>query len=95
VAGLSVKVTRLTLGSLVSCHGAIATSTFAVGDPESGSWLGITCFLERHLRLTVDTEKSAVDRPWRRSFLGYSMTWHKQVRLRIAPKSLKAFMTKL
>jgi hypothetical protein len=23
------------------------------------------------------------------------MTWHKQVRLRIAPKSLKAFMTKL
>lgn len=55
----------------------------------------ITHFLERHLRLKVNTDKSAVDRPWRRSFLGYSVTWHKQVRLRIAPKSLKAVMAKL
>jgi group II intron reverse transcriptase/maturase len=55
----------------------------------------ITQFLERHLRLKVNTDKSAVDRPWRRHFLGYSVTWHKQVRLRIAPKSLKAFMAKL
>lgn len=55
----------------------------------------ITHFLERHLRLKVNTHKSAVDRPWRRNFLGYSVTWHKQVRLRIAPKSLKAVMAKL
>ena len=55
----------------------------------------ITRFLERHLRLKVNADKSAVDRPWRRSFLGYSVSWHKQVRLRIAPKSLQAFMAKL
>lgn len=55
----------------------------------------VTHFLERELRLKVNTDKSAVDRPWRRSFLGYSVTWHKQVRLRAAPKSLKAFMAKL
>jgi group II intron reverse transcriptase/maturase len=56
----------------------------------------ITHFLETRLRLKVNTVKSAVDRPWRRSFLGYSVSWHKrQVRLRVAPKSLKAFMAKL
>ncbi len=56
----------------------------------------ITHYLETRLRLTVNTAKSAVDRPWRRSFLGYSVSWHKrQVRLRIAPKSLKAYMAKL
>ncbi|MEC9082506.1 MAG: group II intron maturase-specific domain-containing protein, partial [Pseudomonadota bacterium] len=56
----------------------------------------MTQFLETRLRLKVTTAKSAVDRPWRRSFLGYSVSWHKrQVRLRVAPKSLKAFMTKL
>ena len=32
----------------------------------------VTHFLERELRLKVNTDKSAVDRPWRRSFLGYS-----------------------
>lgn len=47
----------------------------------------VTRFLERRLRLTVNLEKSAVDRPWKRSFLGYSLTWHKQARLRIAQKS--------
>ncbi|PPK50964.1 group II intron reverse transcriptase/maturase [Marinobacter persicus] len=57
--------------------------------------ISVTHFLERHLRLKVNADKSAVDRPWRRNFLGYSVTWHKQVRLRVAPKSLKAFMTKL
>jgi group II intron reverse transcriptase/maturase len=56
----------------------------------------MTQFLETRLRLRVNTAKSAVDRPWRRSFLGYSVSWHKrQVRLRVAPKSLKAFMAKL
>lgn len=56
----------------------------------------ITRFLERQLRLKVNTAKSAVDRPWRRSFLGYSVSWYQgQVRLRVAPKSLKALMSKL
>lgn len=52
-------------------------------------------YLETHLRLKVNTEKSAVDRPWRRSFLGYSVSWHKQVRLRVAPKSLANHKAKL
>ena len=55
----------------------------------------ITDYLETHLRLNVNTTKSAVDRPWRRSYLGYSVSWHKQVRLRVAPKSLERYRAKL
>ncbi|UZJ43769.1 group II intron reverse transcriptase/maturase [Marinimicrobium sp. C6131] len=55
----------------------------------------ITRYLEQRLRLRVNTDKSAVDRPWRRSYLGYSVSWHKQVRLRVAPKSLKRHQAKL
>src|SRR5437667_176054 len=36
----------------------------------------ITSFLDQRLRLKVNTEKSAVARPWERKFLGYSLTWH-------------------
>jgi len=46
-------------------------------------------FLDRRLRLQVNREKSAVDRPWRRTFLGYSMTWHKRPRPKVAPASVK------
>jgi RNA-directed DNA polymerase len=35
----------------------------------------VTRFLEKRLKLRVNCEKSAVDRPWRRTFLGYSMSW--------------------
>jgi group II intron reverse transcriptase/maturase len=47
----------------------------------------ITRFLADTLKLTVNTAKSAVARPWGRKFLGYSLTWHKVPRLRIAPVS--------
>jgi retron-type reverse transcriptase len=33
-------------------------------------------FLEKRLRLKVNREKSAVARPWKRKFLGYSVTSH-------------------
>jgi RNA-directed DNA polymerase len=46
-------------------------------------------FLNRRLRLQLNPQKSAVDRPWKRKFLGYSMTWHKRPRLKVAPSSLK------
>ena len=49
----------------------------------------ITRFLADTLKLTVNAAKSAVARPWERKFLGYSLTWHKAPRLRIAPASLK------
>lgn len=46
----------------------------------------ITRFLSKRLKLRVNTAKSAVDRPWKRKFLGYSMTAHRQPRLRVAPE---------
>lgn len=49
----------------------------------------ITRFLFERLKLTVNAAKSAVARPWERTFLGYSLTWHKAPKLRIAPLSLK------
>jgi RNA-directed DNA polymerase len=49
----------------------------------------ITRFLERKLHLKVNVDKSAVGRPWQRKFLGYSMTWHRKPKLRVAPESVK------
>jgi RNA-directed DNA polymerase len=49
----------------------------------------IETFLNRRLRLQVNRQKSAVDRPWKRKFLGYSLTWHKRPRLTVAPASLE------
>ena len=51
----------------------------------------ITHFVETRLKLKVNQDKSAVDRPWNRKFLGYSMTFHKQPRLKVAPESIKRF----
>jgi RNA-directed DNA polymerase len=50
---------------------------------------GVTDFIERKLKLRVNREKSAVSRPEKRSFLGFSFTGGKEPRRRIAPKSLK------
>ena len=44
----------------------------------------VTRFLAEALKLTVNVAKSAVAPPWTRKFLGYSLTWHKAPRLRIA-----------
>ena len=48
---------------------------------------GLKAFLTERLKLTVNEAKSAVARPWQRKFLGYSVTAHKQARLRIAAQS--------
>ena len=55
----------------------------------------VTRFLERKLKLKVNEEKSAVDRPWKRKFLGFSFTMQKEARIRIAPKSLKRLKAKI
>jgi RNA-directed DNA polymerase len=55
----------------------------------------VTRFLAEHLRLTVNIAKSAVDRPWNRSFLGYSMTHHIKPRLKVAAKSVARLRDKL
>jgi hypothetical protein len=49
----------------------------------------VSKYIEDKLRLKVNTNKSAVDRPWKRKFLGFSFTNEETKRVRIAPKSLK------
>jgi len=49
----------------------------------------ITRFLADTLKLTVNAAKSAVEHPWKRKFLGYSLTAHQTPKLKIAPTSLK------
>ena len=56
---------------------------------------GLSTFLSRRLRLTVNTGKSAVAHPWQRKFLGYSLTAHRQPRLRVAPESLRRLQERL
>jgi len=48
----------------------------------------ITRFLSEQLKLAVNQGKSAVDRPWRRIFLGYTMNWYPRPRLRAGPKAV-------
>jgi RNA-directed DNA polymerase len=50
---------------------------------------GIRVFLEDTLRLKINAQKSAVARPWERKFLGYSVTTHRESRLRIALESVR------
>lgn len=46
-------------------------------------------FLSEKLRLKVNRSKSAVDRPWKRKFLGYSVTVNRKPKLRAAPESVR------
>ena len=55
----------------------------------------ITRYLEKKLRLKVNEGKSAVDRPWKRKFLGFSFYKQKAIKVRIAPKSLKRLKDKI
>jgi RNA-directed DNA polymerase len=55
----------------------------------------LTSFLEVRLKLKVNREKSAVDRPWNRKFLGYSMTSGRKARLKVAKESVRRFREKL
>lgn len=54
-----------------------------------------TQYLSERLKLTVNQAKSAVDRPWNRSFLSYSMTRHFKPRLTVAKKAVKRFKASL
>lgn len=52
----------------------------------------ITKFVEGKLKLKVNQQKSAVDRPWKRKFLGFSFTSEKQSpKIRIHKESIKRF----
>lgn len=55
----------------------------------------ITKYLEGKLRLVVNQEKSAVDRPWKRKFLGFSFYTGKQIGIRLAPKTIERLKEKI
>jgi RNA-directed DNA polymerase len=48
-------------------------------------------FITRKLKLKVNQQKSAVARPWERKFLGFSFTWNREPKRRIAPKAVERF----
>ncbi|HEX5219466.1 MAG TPA: group II intron reverse transcriptase/maturase [Verrucomicrobiae bacterium] len=52
-------------------------------------------YLWEKLKLTVNRIKSAVERPWKRKFLGFSLTAEKESRVRVAPQSVERFRDKL
>ena len=68
-----------------------------VGSKRAGERVmeSISRFFKKRLRLKVNQEKSAVDRPWRRAFLGFSMTWDKVPRIKVAALSESRFKSAL
>ena len=70
----------------------IATSTLRQGEQVKES---ITQFLVNRLKLRVNEERSSIDRPWKRKFLGYSMTMDKEPKREVAPESEKRLRLKL
>src|SRR6202048_2654980 len=55
----------------------------------------IEAFLTKRLKLKVNKAKSAVDRPVKRKFLGFSYTSRRQPRRRIAPQALDRFKARV
>ena len=52
-------------------------------------------FVEGKLKLKVKRDKSAVDRPWNRKFLGFSFLPDKQATIRLAPKTISRFKDRI
>ncbi|MCM3342949.1 group II intron reverse transcriptase/maturase, partial [Paenibacillus sp. MER TA 81-3] len=55
----------------------------------------VTKFIETRLKLKVNQAKSAVDRPWKRKFLGFSFSLNKEPKVRIAKQSLQKAGSKI
>ena len=56
----------------------------------------ITEFIENKLKLKVNKDKSAVDRPWRRKFLGFTFyQWCGKIGIRVHEKSINKFKAKI
>jgi RNA-directed DNA polymerase len=53
--------------------------------------MSVTRFIEGRLKLQVNAQKSAIARPWERSFLGFTVTDEPQPRRRVADKALARF----
>jgi len=80
---------RLCLTSLT--HFLTLDANVYVGSRRAGDRVmaSLTHFLESKLRLKVNRAKSAVERPWKRKFLGYTVTNHRAPRLKPAPQSVQ------
>ncbi len=52
---------------------------------------GITRFITTKLKLRVNQQKSALGRPWKRKFLGFSFTSGRKPKRRIAPEAIERF----
>lgn len=65
--------------------------TIFVGSERAGERVlaSVSRFLERRLKLRVNEEKSAVDRPWRRTLLGFTFVG-RTYRRRVSDKALRA-----
>ncbi len=55
----------------------------------------IKTFLEMKLKLKVNAEKSKVERPWNRKFLGYTFTPGENTRIKISKKSIDRLKEKI
>jgi RNA-directed DNA polymerase len=58
-------------------------------------YASIKRFINEHLKLKINEQKSAVDFPSRRKFLGFSFTGDEDARLTIAPKTKIRFKEKI
>jgi len=68
-----------------------------VKTPKAGNRVmkSVTSFIEGKLKLKVNVNKSAVDRPWKRKFLGFSFTNHTEPKVRIAKASINRMKDKI
>jgi len=66
-----------------------------VGSPRAAQRVleGITDWIQKHLRLEVNADKSGVGRPWERKFLGFRI--NPQGKIEVAPQSVERFKTKI
>lgn len=56
----------------------------------------VTDFIEKKLKLKVNQEKSAVDRPWKRKFLGFTFSWDKKnPKVKLSKPSLQRVKAKI
>jgi RNA-directed DNA polymerase len=64
-----------------------------VRSPRAGERVmkSVSEFITKKLKLKVNEQKSAVSKPSKRKFLGFSFTWHCEPKRRIAPKAITRF----
>jgi len=68
-----------------------------VGSERAGQRVmeSVTRFITNRLKLKVNQAKSAVAQPGQRKFLGFSFTWERAPRRRIAPKAIARFKERI